>query len=50
MAHLRETFPRAEYVVLEGAGHLSLHSHAAVLAEHVRRFVRQLAGYHGRAA
>ncbi|MEJ2119328.1 MAG: alpha/beta fold hydrolase [Alphaproteobacteria bacterium] len=50
MAHLRETFPRAAYVELEGAGHLSLHSHAAVLAEHVRRFVRQIAGYHGRAA
>jgi pimeloyl-ACP methyl ester carboxylesterase len=50
MAHLRETFRQADYVELEGAGHLSLHSHAAVLAEHVRRFVRQDAGYHGRAA
>lgn len=50
MTHLREALPRAEYVELDGAGHLSLHSHAAVLADHVRRFVRQVAGYHGRAA
>lgn len=50
MAHVRAALPRARNIELDGAGHLSLHSHAAVLAGHLRRSVASVAGYRGQAA
>jgi pimeloyl-ACP methyl ester carboxylesterase len=50
MSHLRTALPEASYVELDGAGHMSLYSHAAVLAGHVRRLVSSVAGYRGQAA
>jgi len=50
MAHAREALPHAQTVQLDGAGHMSLHSHAAVLAGHLRRHIARHAERRGRAA
>lgn len=50
MAHVREALPHAQAVQLDGAGHMSLHSHAAVLAGHLRRHIARHAERPGRAA